>query len=91
MLQAEVMDLKAVAEGPAQGLVIESSLEKGRGAVATLLVQAGTLKQGDMIIAGEEYGRVRNMFDETGSIDQGSRAFDAGRCSRLVQDAERGR
>ncbi|MBT8092557.1 MAG: translation initiation factor IF-2 [Gammaproteobacteria bacterium] len=71
LLQAEVMDLKAVAEGPAQGLVIESSLEKGRGAVATLLVQAGTLKQGDMIIAGEEYGRIRNMFDETGaSIDE---------------------
>ncbi len=64
LLQAEVMDLKAVAEGPAQGIVIESSLEKGRGAVATLLVQAGTLKQGDMLIAGEEYGRVRNMFDE---------------------------
>ncbi len=65
LLQAEVMDLKAVADGPAQGIVIESSLEKGRGAVATVLVQAGTLKQGDMIIAGEEYGRVRNMFDET--------------------------
>jgi translation initiation factor IF-2 len=59
------MDLKAVAEGPARGIVIESSLEKGRGAVATLLVQAGTLKQGDMVIAGEEYGRIRNMFDET--------------------------
>ncbi|MDH5455792.1 MAG: translation initiation factor IF-2 [Gammaproteobacteria bacterium] len=67
LLQAEVMDLKAVAEGPGQGLVIEASLEKGRGAVATLLVQSGTLQQGDMIIAGEEYGRVRNMFDETGS------------------------
>jgi translation initiation factor IF-2 len=65
LLQAEVMDLKAVEDGPAKGLVIESSLEKGRGAVATLLVQAGTLKQGDMIIAGEEYGRIRNMFDET--------------------------
>jgi len=65
VLQAEIMDLKAVAEGPAGGIVIESSLEKGRGAVATLLVQAGTLKQGDMIIAGEEYGRIRNMFDET--------------------------
>ena len=64
LLQAEVMDLKAVADGPARGLVIESSLEKGRGAVATLLVQAGTLHQGDMIIAGEEYGRIRNMFDE---------------------------
>jgi translation initiation factor IF-2 len=59
------MDLKAIPDGPAQGIVIESSLEKGRGAVATLLVQAGTLKQGDMIIAGEEYGRVRNMFDES--------------------------
>ena len=67
LLQAEVMDLQAVAEGPAQGIVIESSLEKGRGAVATVLVQAGTLKQGDMIIAGEEYGRIRNMFDETHS------------------------
>jgi translation initiation factor IF-2 len=66
LLQAEVMDLKAVAEGPAQGIVVESSLEKGRGAVATLLVQGGTLKQGDMIIAGEEYGRIRNMFDESG-------------------------
>jgi translation initiation factor IF-2 len=65
LLQAEVMDLTAVADGPAQGIVIESSLEKGRGAVATVLVQSGTLKQGDMIIAGEEYGRVRNMFDET--------------------------
>ncbi|MCH9693752.1 MAG: translation initiation factor IF-2 [Gammaproteobacteria bacterium] len=67
LLQAEVMDLKASAEGPAQGIVIESSLEKGRGAVATLLVQSGTLKQGDMIIAGEQYGRIRNMFDETGA------------------------
>ncbi|MEQ9563376.1 MAG: translation initiation factor IF-2, partial [Woeseiaceae bacterium] len=65
LLQAEIMSLEAVADGPAQGIVIESSLEKGRGAVATLLVQAGTLKQGDMIIAGEEYGRIRNMFDET--------------------------
>jgi translation initiation factor IF-2 len=67
LLQAEVMDLTAVAEGPAKGLVIESSLEKGRGAVATLLVQSGTLHQGDMIIAGEEYGRIRNMFNETGA------------------------
>jgi translation initiation factor IF-2 len=65
LLQAEVMNLNAIAEGPAQGMVIESSLEKGRGAVATVLVQGGTLKQGDMLIAGEEYGRVRNMFDES--------------------------
>jgi translation initiation factor IF-2 len=65
LLQAEVMDLKAIADGPAHGIVIESSLEKGRGAVATVLVQAGTLRQGDMLIAGEEFGRVRNMFDES--------------------------
>lgn len=65
LLQSEVMDLEAVKDGPASGLVIEASLEKGRGAVATLLVQSGTLRQGDMIIAGEEYGRIRNMFDET--------------------------
>ncbi len=65
LLQSEVMDLSAVEESPAKGIVIESSLEKGRGAVATLLVQSGTLRQGDMIIAGEEYGRVRNMFDDS--------------------------
>ena len=65
LLQSEVLDLEAPIDGPASGLVIESSLEKGRGAVATLLVQSGTLKQGDMIIAGEEYGRIRNMFNET--------------------------
>ena len=65
LLQSEVLDLTAVEDAPAQGLVIEASLEKGRGAVATLLVQSGTLNQGDMIIAGEEYGRIRNMFDET--------------------------
>ncbi|WP_405221920.1 translation initiation factor IF-2 [Lentisalinibacter sediminis] len=64
-LQAELMDLKAVAEGPAKGVVVESSLETGRGAVATVLVQSGTLKVGDAILAGEEYGRVRAMFDES--------------------------
>jgi len=63
-LQAELMDLKAVAEGPAKGVVVESSLETGRGAVATVLVQSGTLKAGDAILAGEEYGRVRAMFNE---------------------------
>ena len=66
LLQAEVLDLKAVAEGPAAGVVIESSLEKGRGAVATILVTRGTLRQGDMLLAGEEYGRVRTMLDESG-------------------------
>jgi translation initiation factor IF-2 len=65
LLQAEVMDLKAPVEGPARGVVVESSLEKGRGAVATVLVQSGTLHQGDYILAGEEYGRIRAMFDES--------------------------
>jgi len=66
LLQAEVLDLKAVEEGPAAGIVIESTLEKGRGAVATILVTRGTLKQGDAIVAGKEYGRVRNMLNEVG-------------------------
>ncbi|MFW2404816.1 MAG: translation initiation factor IF-2 [Gammaproteobacteria bacterium] len=66
LLQAEVLDLKAVADGPAAGIVIESTLEKGRGAVATILVTRGTLKQGDSIVAGKEYGRVRNMLNELG-------------------------
>ncbi len=63
LLQAEVLDLQAPAEGLARGVVVEASLEKGRGTVATILVQSGTLNQGDAIIAGEEYGRVRGMAD----------------------------
>ncbi len=66
LLQAEVMELKAVEEGPAHGLVVESSLDKGRGAVATILVQNGTLNKGDALLVGKEYGRVRAMFDENG-------------------------
>ena len=66
LLQAEVLELKAPIEGLAGGFVIESSLEKGRGAVATVLVQRGTLKLGDPLLAGQEFGRVRAMFDETG-------------------------
>jgi translation initiation factor IF-2 len=66
LLQAEVLELKAPVEGLAGGFVIESSLEKGRGAVATVLVQRGTLKLGDPLLAGQEFGRVRAMFDETG-------------------------
>jgi translation initiation factor IF-2 len=65
-LQAEVLELTAVVDGQARGVVIESSLDKGRGPTATLLVQSGTLKQGDMILAGQEFGRVRAMFDENG-------------------------
>ena len=66
LLQAEVLELKAVVDARARGTVIESSLDKGRGPVATLLVQQGTLNRGDMILAGQEFGRVRAMFDETG-------------------------
>ncbi len=66
LLQAEIMELRAVREGPARGTVIESSLDKGRGPVATVLVQAGTLRKGDIILSGKEYGRVRAMFDENG-------------------------
>ncbi len=66
LLQAELQDLRAVAEGPAAGIVIESSLEKGRGAVATILVTRGRLKLGDSIVAGKEYGRIRNMLNEGG-------------------------
>jgi translation initiation factor IF-2 len=66
LLQAEVLDLKAPKDGPAVGAVLESSIEKGRGAVATVLVKRGTLKAGDSIIAGQEFGRVRAMFDAAG-------------------------
>ena len=70
LLQAEVMELAAPAEGLASGLIIEASIEKGRGAVATVLVKKGTLKLGDPIIAGQEFGRVRAMFDEAGRAVQ---------------------
>ncbi len=65
-LQAEILELKAVDHGPASGVVIESTLDKGRGPVATVLVQQGMLSKGDMLLTGEEYGRVRAMFDENG-------------------------
>ena len=66
LLQAEVLELKAPVDGLASGTVIESSLDKGRGPVATVLVQKGTLKTGDTILSGHEYGRVRAMFNEYG-------------------------
>ena len=66
LLQAEVLDLKAPTAGLAVGVVLESSIEKGRGPVATVLVKRGTLKAGDPIIAGQEFGRVRALFDATG-------------------------
>jgi translation initiation factor IF-2 len=66
LLQAEVLDLKSPQDGPAVGVVLESAIEKGRGPVATVLVKRGTLKAGDPIIAGQEFGRVRALFDATG-------------------------
>ena len=66
LLQSEVLELKAAADVPAQGLVIESRLDKGRGAVASVLIQNGTLRQGDIVLAGQCYGRVRAMLDENG-------------------------
>src|SRR5690606_6013276 len=67
LLQAELLELTAVDEGPAAGVVVESSIEKGRGAVATILVTRGRLKLGDPLLAGHEFGRVRAMMDETGT------------------------
>ena len=66
LLQAEVLELKAPVDAAAKGLVIEASLDKGRGSVATVLVQSGTLKVGDVVLAGQTYGRVRAMLDENG-------------------------
>ena len=66
LLQAEVLELRAPKDAPARGIVIESRLDKGRGPVATILVQAGTLKRGDVLLAGAVYGRVRAMLDENG-------------------------
>ena len=70
LLQAEVMELKAVDDAQARGVVVEASLDKGRGPIATLLVQQGTLKRGDMILAGQEFGRARAMFDQQGDTIQ---------------------
>ena len=66
LLQAELLELQAPRNVPAQGIVIESRLDKGRGPVTTLLVQSGTLRQGDIVLAGLQYGRVRAMLDENG-------------------------
>ncbi len=66
LLQAEVLELTAVEDGMASGVVVESQLDKGRGPVATILVQSGTLRKGDILLCGQEYGRVRAMRDEMG-------------------------
>ncbi|PKM12492.1 MAG: translation initiation factor IF-2 [Gammaproteobacteria bacterium HGW-Gammaproteobacteria-3] len=66
ILQTEILELKASSEGPASGIVIESRLDRGRGAVATVLVQQGLLEKGQFVLCGQEYGRVRAMFNEKG-------------------------
>lgn len=68
LVQAELLELKAPAAGPAKGVVIESRLDKGRGPVATILVQMGCLRKGDILLTGVEYGRVRSMLDEVGHV-----------------------
>ncbi|HXZ93262.1 MAG TPA: translation initiation factor IF-2 [Burkholderiales bacterium] len=70
LLQAEILELKAPTDTPAKGVVIEARLDKGRGPVATLLVQSGTLHRGDVVLAGEVYGRVRAMLDENARQSQ---------------------
>ena len=70
LLQAEVLELRAPTEAMAKGLVIEARLDKGRGPVATVLVQSGTLKKGDVVLAGSSYGRVRAMLDEDGQATE---------------------
>ncbi len=70
LLQAEVLELKAAKDVPARGIVIESRLDKGRGPVASILVQAGTLKRGDMVLAGAVFGRVRALLDDAGHTIQ---------------------
>ena len=66
LLQSEMLELKAIATGPASGVVIESRLDKGRGPIATILVQSGILKKGDIIISGQEFGRIRGLVSDNG-------------------------
>jgi len=76
LLQAEVLELKAPADAPAKGIIVEARLDKGRGPVATLLVQSGTLKKGDIVLAGTAFGRVRAMVDENGKpVDEAGPAI----------------
>src|SRR3546814_4343827 len=70
-LQAEILELTAPVDAPAKGLVIEARLDKGRGPVATILVQSGTLNRGDAVLAGASFGRVRAMLNENGKPEIG--------------------
>ena len=83
LLQSEVLELQANPNRPAEGTVIEAKLDRGRGPVATVLVQRGTLQVGDILVAGAEWGRVRALLDDHGEHGQGGRPVDAGRGARL--------
>ncbi len=91
LLQAEVLELKAPRDAPARGIVIEARLDKGRGPVATVLVQSGTLKRGDIVLAGAVFGRVRAMTDENGKTVNEAGPAHPGRDPGPVRRAARGR
>jgi translation initiation factor IF-2 len=82
LLQAEVLELKAPRAAPAKGLIIDARLDRGRGPVATMLVLSGTLHQGDVLLAGQVFGRVRAMLDENGKVIKEAGSFDSGRNPR---------
>src|SRR3546814_7133853 len=84
LLQAEVLELTATPSAPGRGVVVESRLDKGRGPVATVLVQDGTLRQGDMVLVGSNYGRVRAMLDENRSEEHTSELQSLMRTSYAV-------
>ena len=91
LLQAEVLELKAPKNAPARGIVIESRLDKGKGPVATVLVHSGTLKRGDIVLAGAVFGRVRAMTDETGKSGDERGSGDPGGDPGAVRRAARRR
>jgi len=103
LLQAELLELTAAADVPAQGVVLESRLDKGRGPVASVLVQAGTLRRGDIVLAGLNYGRIRAMLDENGKpVDEAFPSIpveilgldgtpDAGEAFAVVESEKRAR
>ena len=89
VLVADVEDLRATSEGRAQGVVLEAHLDVGRGPVARVLVQRGTLRVGDPLVAGAAWGRVRALIDDKGAADQGSGPVGAGRGARPVRRRRR--